>query len=155
MRLRAAVMSAIVCLVVGVGPTAADEKDDAVKKDLAALAGTWVPVSVEIDGRKLGDEELKGVAVTYGASGKISVRRGDKVIGEGTFKIDPGKKPKAIDYKQTSEGEDKGKTALGIYEVEGDTLKLCTVPEGKERPAEFSSKPGSGHYLRVYKREKK
>ena len=141
-------------LVFGVGPLAATgAQDEAVKKDLEALAGTWVPVSVEIDGRK--DEELKGVAVTYEASGKISVRRGDKVIGEGTFKIDPGRKPKAIDYKQTSEGEDKGKTALGIYEVEGDRLKLCTVPEGKKRPAEFSSKPGSGHYFRIYKREKK
>jgi uncharacterized protein (TIGR03067 family) len=63
--------------------------------------------------------------------------------------------PKAIDYKQTSEGEDKGKGALGIYEVVGDRLKVCAVPDGKERPTEFSSKPGSGHYFRVYKRERK
>ena len=48
----------------------------------------------------------------------------------------------------------KGKTTLSIYEIEGDTLKICSVEPGKDRPTEFSSKPGSGHFLRVFKREK-
>jgi uncharacterized protein (TIGR03067 family) len=155
MRVRAVALSAIVCLVIGVGPPAATGADDeAVRKDLEALAGTWVPVLVEADGQKLGKEELN-FTVTYEASGKFSVSQDGKVLYEGTFKIDPSKKPKAIDYKQTSEGENKGKTALGIYEVEGDKLKVCAMPGGRDRPTEFTSKPNSRYYNRIYKREKK
>jgi uncharacterized protein (TIGR03067 family) len=127
----------------------------ALREDLKALAGTWVPVSIVADGRKLGDKELN-FTVRYEASGKFSVHRDGKVLYEMTLKIDPSKKPKAIDYRQTAEGENKGKgvLVLGIYEVEGGRLRVCTMPEGKGRPAEFSSDPGSGHYFRIYKREK-
>jgi uncharacterized protein (TIGR03067 family) len=157
MRTRAVAVLAIVSLAAGAGlPAAAGGADDeAVKKELAALAGTWKPTSAETDGRKLSDEELKDVTVTYDAAGKFSVRRGGEVLYAGTFKIDPAKKPKAIDYTQTSEGGNQGMTVLGIYEVQGDTLRVCTTPPGQGRPPEFSAKPGSGHFLRSYKREPK
>ena len=65
------------------------------------------------------------------------------------------KKPKTQDFSQTSEGENKGKTTLGIYEIDGDTLKTCSAEPGKDRPTEFSTNPGSGHFLRVFKKERK
>jgi uncharacterized protein (TIGR03067 family) len=76
------------------------------------------------------------------------------LLFEGTVTIAPTKKPKTIDATQTSEGNNRGKTTLGIYEIDGNTMDVCSAGFRTERPTEFSSKPGSGHFLRVYKREK-
>lgn len=153
MRAHAVVFAALV-LCAGVSLLVA--ADDDAKKDLEALKGNWTVVSAERDGKKLTDEQLKDVMLTLDGTGKATVKKGDQVLFDGTIKIDPTKKPKALDTTQTSDGENKGKTLLGIYELDGDTLKICTAePAGKDRPTEFSSKPGSGNFLRVYKREKK
>jgi uncharacterized protein (TIGR03067 family) len=73
--------------------------------------------------------------------------------GAGTFKVDLAQKPKKIDVTFT-DGPEKGKTAQGIYELEGDTYKVCIALAGKERPTTFASKPNSGHVLEVLQREK-
>jgi hypothetical protein len=44
---------------------------------------------------------------------------------------------------------------LGIYELEGNTWKVCYAMPGKERPKDFSAKEGSGQTLAVWEREKK
>jgi uncharacterized protein (TIGR03067 family) len=156
MKLRAVVLAGV-ALVAGAGllVAAGDAKEEAVKKDLEALKGVWKVVSVEKDGKKLGEEQLKGVSVRFDASGKASGHKGDKVIFEATFRIDPTKEPRTIDATQTSEGEGKGKTNPGIYEIKGDTLRTCISETGKDRPTEFSAGPGSGRTLRVYEREKR
>jgi uncharacterized protein (TIGR03067 family) len=66
---------------------------------------------------------------------------------------DPSKNPKAIDYQMT-EGFTKGKTQLGIYELDGDTFKSSFSAVGAERPKDFTSKPGDGRTVSVWKREK-
>jgi uncharacterized protein (TIGR03067 family) len=67
--------------------------------------------------------------------------------------LDPSKKPKTIDYQMT-DGFTKGKTQLGIYELEGDTFKACFSKPGDARPADFTSKPGDGRTSSIWKREK-
>jgi uncharacterized protein (TIGR03067 family) len=143
-------------LIAGVSllDAAGGAKEDAVKKELQALKGTWRVISREVDGKKASEEELKGVTLTRDETGKFSVRRGDKLIVAGVIKIDPTKKPKTTDVTYTG-GEFKGQTALGIYEIEGDTYRGCVARPGGERPKDFSAKAGSGHSLIVYKREKK
>jgi uncharacterized protein (TIGR03067 family) len=131
---------------------ARDAKEEAVMKELAALRGTWAVVLAERDGEKLSDEQVKGVRFTIEENGKALVKKGEQVVFEGTIKIDPTKTPKTEDATQTSEGEKKGKTTLSIYEIEGDALKICSAEPGKDRPAEFSAKPGSGHFLRNRRR---
>jgi uncharacterized protein (TIGR03067 family) len=128
--------------------------DAAVTKELQAFKGIWRLDSKEEDGKKFSEEEIKDVIGTIDGSGKVSVRRGDKVIAEATIKLEPTKKPKLIDVSFT-EGERKGKTLLGIYEIRSDTFRVCVARPEDERPAEFSAKVGSGHILIVYKREKK
>src|SRR5262249_7224019 len=120
------------------------------------LKGTWTPVSAERDGKKLTAEQLMDIKLVYDGAGRASVKKGDQLLFDGAIKIDPTKKPKTLDATQTSEGANKGKTFLGIYELDGDRLTVCSAePAGKDRPTAFSSEPGSGYFLRVYKREKK
>jgi uncharacterized protein (TIGR03067 family) len=158
MRRYGVAVLAIVSLFAVVRSQAADgdANAEAVAKDLQVLKGAWRMNSKEVDGRKFSDKEIKDVIGTIDESGGVLVRRGDKVLGEGTVKLDPTKKPKTIDVAFT-EGEHKGKTALGIYEIEGDTFRVCLARPGSGdgRPAEFFAKAGSGRILVVYQREKK
>jgi uncharacterized protein (TIGR03067 family) len=49
--------------------------------------------------------------------------------------IDLTASPKTMDLTFT-EGPQTGKTALGIYKVEGDTYRLCRAAPGKPTPAQ-------------------
>jgi uncharacterized protein (TIGR03067 family) len=146
----------VVALIAGVSTLAAagDANEEAVKKELQAFKGTWRLSSRELDGKKASEEEIKDVILIHDDAGKFSVRRGDTVIAEATVKLDPTRKIKTIDVAFTA-GEHKGKTALGIYEIEGDTFRVCHARPGDKRPTEFSAKAKSGHALVVYTREKK
>jgi hypothetical protein len=55
---------------------------------------------------------------------------------------------------QMTDGFTKGKTQLGIYELEGDTFKACFSKPGTDRPADFTSKPGDGRTFSIWKRVK-
>jgi uncharacterized protein (TIGR03067 family) len=154
MRAHAAGFAVVVAFA-GVSLLFAGGGDDATKKDLDAFKGVWTVVSAEKDGKKFTEEQYQGVTVKCDGTNKVVVRKGDKVLFAGTMKIDPTKKPKTIDTVQDSDGESKGKTFSGIYEIKDDTFKICTADPGKDRPTEFSGKAGSGHFYRVYKRETK
>jgi uncharacterized protein (TIGR03067 family) len=132
---------------------AAGDADDEVKKELARFEGTWKWVLIETEKMKIPEDDLKGPRMKL-VGDKFIVTESADATFSGTFKVDPSKKPKTIDVT-FGDGPDKGKTLLGIYELEGDTYKVCTDPEGKSRPTEFKIKPGSGHVLQVLKREKK
>jgi hypothetical protein len=47
------------------------------------------------------------------------------------------------------------KPVQGIYEVEGDTFKLCYAAPGEARPKEFATKAATGLTLAVWKKAKK
>ncbi|HYT87242.1 MAG TPA: TIGR03067 domain-containing protein [Gemmataceae bacterium] len=124
--------------------------DDAVKKELARLQGKWQTVSVEIDGRRLekdfSEDRLIMKANTF-------LLRAGMDSMQGVFTIDPTRTPKTIDEEVTA-GAHKGTKVAGIYELDGDTLKVCYAHGKKERPKEFKTAPGSGLALVIYKRIK-
>jgi uncharacterized protein (TIGR03067 family) len=153
---KAVAVLAIGFLIVGVGSRAGacDTGEDAVKKELRVLQGTWGLISRAVGGKKVRKEELAGVILTGDGAGKFSARRGAKLIVEATVELGPTKGPRAIDVTFTA-GENKGKTVLGIYEIEGNTLWVCHARPGDERPTDFSARAGSGHVIIVYKRETK
>jgi RNA polymerase sigma factor (sigma-70 family) len=117
-------------------------------KDEQKILGTWALVSGEEGGQKAPPERLKDATVTFAEGGKLTVKMGER-DQEFTFKLDPAKKP-----KEFSATNDQGRTLLGIYKLEGDTLTVCFDRSG-ERPAEFASKEGTTVVLDVLKREKK
>ena len=127
--------------------------DDQATKDLKALEGTWQYTSQEEDGKEADKEMLKAVTVTVTPDGKWEVKHEGKTFLEGTVKLDPSKKPKAADWTITTEGDLKGKTALGIYDVDKDTWKHCFGFD--KRPEKFESKEGSKVTNAVLKRVKK
>jgi uncharacterized protein (TIGR03067 family) len=130
----------------------ADDKAD-VEKDLKKFQGTWTFESVEVGGKEQPAADFKGMTVTFEGN-KFIVKKGDEVIQVGTEKLDPSRSPKTVDVTVT-EGLSKGAIMLGIYEISGDTLKVCFDPEGKKRPNEFKSAAGSQTFVNVHKRVKK
>src|SRR5262249_11764721 len=90
-------------------------------KDLEKLQGDWAVVSVIRDGVKDEDDNAQSLFRTVKGD-QYTVFLFDKAIGNGTIKIDATKKPKTIDSFPANSG---GKALLGIYEIEGDTLKTC------------------------------
>jgi uncharacterized protein (TIGR03067 family) len=78
-----------------------------------------------------------------------------KPVYQATFQIDPTKSPKTIDYTQIIESKTQGRIIPGIYEIEGDTLRVCRTTGSNVRPTEYSAAARSGHVLLVLKRETK
>jgi uncharacterized protein (TIGR03067 family) len=115
---------------------------DAVKRELARLDGEWAMASGKHDGHSVPD----GLLASWKRMAKgneTTLTFGGRVVFKATFVVDPGKKPRTIDYTLT-DGPDKGKTQLGIYEWDGETVRFCFAGPGKERPAGFESKAGDG-----------
>jgi len=137
----------------GTMAVAEDAKDTAIKKDRKQYEGTWRVVTLEVDGNRMKDEDVKKLTVINGPDGTWSLRSEDQEISKGTSSIDPTKQPKTIDFTPT-EGEGKGNQHLGIYELGTNTRKLCFAPVGKDRPTEFSSTAGSEQILVTFTREK-
>jgi uncharacterized protein (TIGR03067 family) len=108
--------------------------------------------SFEMDGQMMPPEQLAKMSITYTGDKWVVVREGDKIVVAGTQKLDPTKRPRQIDSLIT-EGEGKGTTMLGIYELKGDTFRVCFDPQGKERPKDFIPQPGQ--FVGVIRREKK
>ena len=133
----------------GTGARADDRAD--VEKELKKFQGTWTFESVEAGGKEVPAAEFKGITVTFEGD-KYTVRKGDEVIQAATQKLDPSKSPKTLDGT-IADGPNKGTVILGIYEISGDTLKVCFDPEGKKRPTEFKGESGS-QTLVVHKRVK-
>src|SRR5262245_41576468 len=132
--------------------TAATSRGEDVAAELMRLQGTWNLVSEIDDGKEMPAEEAKKIKLIVDGAGKWKVEVEGKVVGEGTAVLDPGKKPKTIDYTFTG-GAQKGEKFLAIYELEGVTFKHCGALTGA-RPTEFASRPGSGRSLTMFRREK-
>jgi uncharacterized protein (TIGR03067 family) len=131
---------------------AADGADDKAKAELKKLEGTWNVKTVTVDGQDR-TADYGDLKMVIKKDGEFVVRQGDKDSHGGIFTVNPDKKPKWIDNKYTS-GAYKGKVELGIYELDGGKLKFCfSSPDGKERPAEFTSKEGSGFELTTLERQ--
>jgi len=126
-------------------------QDDAQKKDMDMLQGTWRLVAVEVDGKQATRAGQKQEPIMKVEANKFTSTLDDKHEFKGTFTVDPSKKPKQVDFK-VLEGEHEGKTLLGIYEVTGDKLRAAYGDPGQPRPTEFTSKAGASLYL--YERAK-
>jgi uncharacterized protein (TIGR03067 family) len=131
------------------GLLAADEAKD----DREAIQGTWKVVATEDSGRETPPEALKNLKIKWVITkDKITYQVG-KMTTAWSYTLDPAKKPKWIDLTES------GRPMLGVYELDGDTLKVC-YPEAVRykgrRSTALESKPDSvNDVLVVLKREKR
>jgi len=125
---------------------------DAVARDLKQLQGEWKAVSADKDGQPPPADVLENLRMTF-TKDKILVHIKDE-RKEVSFKIDPGKKPKAIDVTP-AEGPQAGKVVPGIYEVTGETLRLAFAEgDNAKRPESFTPKAGSNLTVLTLKKMK-
>jgi uncharacterized protein (TIGR03067 family) len=137
-----------ICLALGASLTAfaADSPDDA-----KAVQGNWKPAKAEMAGQPMTDSFLKSISLKLD-NGKYEVFVGDKP-DKGTYTVDSTTKPKSMTITGT-DGPNHGKTFPAIYELNGDTLRICYDLSGAKRPTEFKSIAGTMLYFVTYKRKK-
>jgi uncharacterized protein (TIGR03067 family) len=110
--------------------SAEQKKDDRAASDKEVLQGTWVAQSAERNGEKFTAERLKNWERLVFVGDKVS-REGNQPE-EGTYTLNPDKKPREIDLFAD------GDTWTGIYELKGTTLKMA-LRCGDERPTAFDA----------------
>ncbi len=149
----------LVCLglLVISGGALAKAKAKGAKSDLEQLQGTWDIVEVVNNGAQIAqDQARRGQVVFSGAV--MTVRESPDEAAPRQFQITlhPLEKPKAIDMT-TQNGEYQGSVNGAIYELQGDTLKLCAPNSSDldERPTQFKSEEGSSNVLLILKRVKR
>lgn len=121
----------------------ADARKTAVKKALEVFTGTWEIVAMTPDGATKDARRLMFKKDgTYAALDKDG-----KELWAGTFEIDPMAAPKVWDHR-SHDAKQTGTDVLGIYEIDGDNLKVaCVVGQwkgkkwvGKPRPTALDPK---------------
>lgn len=128
------------------------QPDPHVALELGRLKGAWRVVSVTENGTGKSSEDVRFrfndnvLTVTDKAGEPLKGPDGKPVARR--FVLDLAKSPKSIDLTLSSRFQ-----TLGIYDLSGDELKLCTAEPGTPRPTEFKGRAGVA--LIVLKREAK
>ena len=147
-------MKRLLCWVVLMGACAgmvARGEATNARDDGKKMEGGWKPVAAELGGKPVPDKVLKTMKLVL-TDGKYTVTVGEQT-DEGTVKLDPAKKPRAMDIVGTW-GPNRGKTILAIYELTDATLRVCYDLSGKARPLEFKTRSDTQLFLVEYKRQK-
>jgi len=113
------------------------------QSDLERIQGRWKDVSFKVNGMTSpinhGDY--------YVFKGEIlrMIMGADREVVK-SYYLDEDHQPGWFDMTSS-----KSRRLIGIYELDGDTLRICTNTQ--KRPTAFESKPGSENYLWVLQRE--
>jgi uncharacterized protein (TIGR03067 family) len=120
---------------------------DADTKDADAIQGIWLPTAAELAAEQLPDDIRKTIKLVIKGDHYLLTVGTD--VDKGTVKLNPSTKPKSMDITGIG-GPNNGKTILAIYDLDGDTLRICS---GKSRPTEFKTKADAQLFLVTYRRE--
>ncbi len=115
----------------------AGETPGATRAELKRFEGTWSYSSVVADGKPAPEESLKASRLILKGDRFTMTTR--ESTHKGTYAVDPTVTPRTIDVTFT-EGPRAGKTIKGIYDLDGDTCKVCMPLDDRPRPTEFASK---------------
>jgi uncharacterized protein (TIGR03067 family) len=113
--------------------------------DQERIQGTWTVVSAESRGKPLPDDMMQHVRLIFDGDTHTTKHKNGEM--RATFRLNPETTPREIDMDMD------GHVGKGIYELEGDTLKIVHGEVGDARPGEFPP-AGSGLTVLVLSREK-
>jgi len=122
-------------------------KTESAEGDWKTIEGTWIPVAFEVGGVKLPEETFKDTKLVM-TDGHYTYQN-----DRGTYKLITSETPRGMDVTGI-EGPNQGKTFPAIYQLTGDTLRICYDLAGKTRPTEFATRAGTRQFLASYKRAK-
>lgn len=116
-----------------------------------ALLGTWEGWVVEGTGEGP-NQRRQRVSELVITADQISAKDGRGAsLGVGSYRLGASGNLRTIDAAGTS-GPALNKRYLGIYLLEGNTLKWCSGTPGRPRPAEFQTRPPN-HFMMVLTRK--
>lgn len=140
------ILCASLAVATSITTFASDKPDDA-----KAIEGKWKPVKAELSGQPMTEAVLKTISLKMD-NGHYEVFVGERP-DRGTYTLDSSTKPKSITVVGT-EGPNQGRSFPAIFELEGDTLRICYDLSGQKRPIEFKSVAQTKLYLVTYHRAK-
>ncbi len=107
------------------------------KTDMDLIQGTWVLVASESGGEE--SKPPPGVMITKTFKGDSLIHSSPNE-DKGMFTLDASKKPPPMTVVVTK--DKKETTRVHLYDLQGDTLRLCMSPPFAKNPvpAEFNSK---------------
>jgi uncharacterized protein (TIGR03067 family) len=119
--------------------------------DRQKLIGTWTGWIV--DGRGDRPNAMIGkIAEMVITERTIRARDDQRDMGEGNYRLGRDQGWGTLDAAGVGAGPTRGKTYLGIYQIDGDTLRWCTANPGRPRPTQLMTRRGDGWYLMVLQR---
>jgi uncharacterized protein (TIGR03067 family) len=104
--------------------------------ELRSLQGTWITTKYFM-GNQYVPEEFLPLFQRVITDDTMTVKFAGKVTGSNTIRIDPTKSPKVLDII-IGNGEGKGRVIPCIYDLQGDTLKICAPARNNSRPTDFT-----------------
>lgn len=118
------------------------------------LAGVWKGWIVHGRGENPNEGEMEIELTVEGnrmTGRELGTRRGPpEGLGAGTFTMTGNGKTGNIDTDGTSGSQD-GRSSMGIYELNGDTLKWCVTQRNRVRPTTMAT--DRGNYLLILRKQ--
>ncbi len=114
--------------------------------DLDGFQGDWVAVRGRVNGNDMSDEQLQAVHLRFkGAHYEVEWNNGSdsgsvKLLGRGA--------PKPMDIESGG-----GQTLAGIYELNGNRLRVAYGIDGAARPTDFEANDGSDSISVTYQKK--
>ncbi|HUQ71100.1 MAG TPA: protein kinase, partial [Planctomycetaceae bacterium] len=125
------------------------ENAGATVSDERRLQGKWVSLSGHSRGQPLTVEQLAQLSITFdGERVEIVSHTGPPTPQAATFTLNPNRDPKQIDFVAPGKQE----SMPGIYQFEGDRLKLALIDQDYSRPANFDPDHRPDHLTVVLER---
>ena len=152
-RVRGVVALLAFAAVVMLAPCARAD-DTPAKKEAEKLQGSWRLVKQQEDGKELSAAEIKGTILVVNQRSVSFLDKGKLALAMRFSITDVTPDVVRAEFVWLSAGENKGKASLGIWKIEGDTLRTAIGYIGEPRPTEFPSKEGSKWTYSVWKRIK-
>jgi uncharacterized protein (TIGR03067 family) len=138
--LRIAVLFTVLLAAYATAQTGSGAKGDAER-----IVGVWVVISGEREGEKKPIEPGRNPRMVFNP--KQVFFRDSQRTDRGSYKLGPNERPREMDITM------QDGTSKCIYELDGDTLKVCLAAPGRDRPKDFTSKRGVPNFLIHLKRE--
>jgi uncharacterized protein (TIGR03067 family) len=126
----------------------------ATPRDRRRLQGTWHVVALERRGRRMAlpGGQLAGRVLSYTFRGdRLLIRSGNRPATEYVIKLDAAKKPRRLEGRRLPQ---PGITMRYLYELRGDTLRLCRAGAVGEWPAAFGTDTNPNAMILELQRQK-